>query len=280
MEKELQEIARKLLTDKKVDWIIGYENGYESGLTRPVFVNNPADAAKLVINKFCVNNLAVYLSKFKKLKVAIVAKGCDVRSVRELLKEHQIPRDNVAVIGVACEGVSGKNDGGKNMPKCETCEDSGLQGVDFAVGAVKDLGRKKNFTDVEAFEKLTSKEKEVFWDKEFEKCIRCYACRNVCPVCYCPDCFANRLMPEYLSKEVTAAESKVFQQIRMQHVFGRCTDCKACETACPVGIPLGLLTKKLSKDAKSMFDYESGKDLDTRPPLSTFKHDEDLEEIY
>ena len=87
-------------------------------------------------------------------------------------------------------------------------------------------------------------------------------------------------MPEYLNKEVTPAENKVFQQIRMQHVFGRCTDCKACEAACPVGIPLGLITKKLCKDAKDMFDYESGADFDTRPPLSTFKQDEELEEIY
>ena len=267
MEKEMQEIAKKLLAEKKVDWVIGYENSFEPGASRPVFMNKPEDAVKLVFNKSCVNNLAVYLPKVKKQKAAVIAKGCDLRSVREIIKEHQILRENVVIIGVACEGVESS--------KCSTCRENKLDGADFTVGTVKDLGRKEDLSDIEKFEKLSSKEKEAFWNKEFERCIRCYACRNVCPVCYCPDCFANRLMPEYLNKVVNTAENKVFQQIRMQHVFGRCTDCRACEEACPVGIKLSLLTKKMSKDAKKLFNYESGKDTDSRPPLSTFKVDEE-----
>ncbi|MFH1096668.1 MAG: 4Fe-4S binding protein [Candidatus Desantisbacteria bacterium] len=132
---------------------------------------------------------------------------------------------------------------------------------------------------VEEFEKLPVKEKGEFWDREFEKCLRCYACRQACPVCYCPDCFAQRNMPEYLNPKVATNENKLFQMIRMQHVFGRCTDCKACENACPVGIPLSLITMKMAKDAFELFGYVSGMDEETRPPLSSFLKDEVLEEI-
>jgi formate dehydrogenase (coenzyme F420) beta subunit len=280
MDKELQEIAGKLLAEKKVDWVIGYEKSYEDNAVRPVFINKPEDAVKLVVNKYCVNNLAVYLPKLKRSRVGIVAKGCDVRSIKELIKERQILKENVVIIGISCEGVIGKKDGGKISVKCDNCSDSVLKGVDLVVGSPKEIAKKGDYKDIEDFGKLPPKEKEVFWNKQFEKCVRCYACRNVCPVCYCPDCFAQRNMPEYLNKEVTEAENKLFQIIRMQHVFGRCTDCRACEAACPVGIPLGLITKKMNKDALFLFGYISGVDEETRPPLSTFKQDEKLEEIY
>lgn len=279
MEKQLQEIAAKLLAEKKVDRVIGYEAGYKSGVSRPAFITSPEDAKKLIMNKSCINNLTVYLPKLKKQKLAVIVKGCDLKSVKELIKEKQILRENIIIIGVVCEGVSGRGDGGKNAKKCDNCEDISVEGADFTVGTYKESGNKVSYKDVTDFEALSSAIKEEFWKKEFEKCIRCYACRNICPVCYCPDCFANRLTPEYLNKEVTPAENKVFQQIRMQHVFGRCTDCGACETACPVGIPLGLITRKLAKDAKDMFAYKSGVDMDTRPPLSTYKQDEEFEII-
>jgi Fe-S oxidoreductase len=88
-------------------------------------------------------------------------------------------------------------------------------------------------------------------------------------------------MPEYLNKKLSKEENMLFQTIRMQHVFGRCTDCRACDNACPVGIPLRLITKKLSKDASELFGYESGLNDTDRPPLSTFSHEEKdtLEEI-
>ena len=269
MDKELQEIIKKLLAEKKVDWAIGYEKAYDELSTRPAFVQDANDTARLIFNKYCINNLGLYLTQFKKNKLAVVCKGCDIATVFELIKEKQFSRENVVVIGVACEGVLDKKTG-KQLEKCENCRVKQPKGADFTVGTGKDSAAPKNFLDVVEFEKKSSKEKAEFWNRQFEKCIRCYACRNVCPVCYCPDCFANRTMPEYLNKNVDAEENKLFHMIRMQHVFGRCTDCKACDTACPVNIPLTLLTKKLAKDAKELFNYESGADMDVLPPLSTY----------
>ena len=275
MDKELQNIIIKLLTEKKVDWAIGYEKAYDDLSTRPAFVNDPTNAAKLIFSKYCVNNLGLYLMKFKKNKLAVVLKGCDIPTVRELVKEKQFPRENVFMIGVACDGIIDKRSS-KLLEKCKNCQFKQPKGADFTVGIGKDSDKPRSFADVVEFEKKNSKEKLEFWDRQFEKCIRCYACRNVCPVCYCPDCFTQRSMPEYLSKNVDKDENKLFHMIRMQHVFGRCTDCKACDNACPVNIPLTMLTKKLAKDAKELFNYESGADMDVRPPLSTY-NDNDSE---
>ncbi|MFH1825266.1 MAG: 4Fe-4S dicluster domain-containing protein [Candidatus Firestonebacteria bacterium] len=279
MDKELQEIAKKLLSEKKVDWIIGYERGYDI-LNRPVFINKIEDVGKLVINKYCVNNLAVYLPKRRKFKIGIVAKGCDVKSIRELIKEHQISKENVTIISVVCEGVVEKKNISKLAEKCDYCDEKVPKNLEILIGTVKEFAVKPDDgKDIKDFEKLSPKEKEKFWNEQFEKCIRCYACRQVCSVCYCPDCFEQRARPEYINKKVTDAENKLFQLIRMHHVFGRCTDCRACDNACPVGIPLRLITKKITKDAYELFGYVSGADETTRPPLSTFKHDEKLEEI-
>ncbi|MFH1564130.1 MAG: 4Fe-4S dicluster domain-containing protein [Nitrospirota bacterium] len=276
MDKKLQEIAKNLLA--KVDIIIGYEKGYDEFQARPVFINNPEDVNKLIINKYCTNNLAVYLPTYRKIKIGIVAKGCDIRSIRELIKEHQIPKENVIIIGVICEGVVDKK--GTLAQRCDYCQEKSPKDIDILVGEVKEFSAKsEDYNAVEDFEKLSSKEREEFWNKEFERCIRCYACRQVCPVCYCPDCFTQRNMPEYLNPKVSKEENKLFQMVRMQHVFGRCTDCRSCENACPVGIPLSLITQKITKDALELFGYVSGADEESKPPLSTFKKDEILEEI-
>ena len=258
MNNKLQEQAKDLLTQKQVDIIIGYEKGYDDFHTRPVFISNDEDVDKLIINEYCTNNLAVYLPIHKKLKVGIVAKGCDIASIRELINEHQIPEENVVIID-AEEGTEGSE---KLKVKSEKWE--------------KEEGTEDDRA-VEEFEKLSAEEKEAFWNKEFERCIRCYACRQVCPICYCPDCFVNRTMPKYLNETVNRDKNKLFSMIRMMHVFGRCTDCRACDNACPVGIPLHLLTKKIAKDALELFGYVSGQEQEH--PFSTFKKDELLGEI-
>ncbi len=101
---QLRDLAKKLLEEKKVDLVIGYEKGTMPLRTRPVFIKDAADADKLVWNSSCENNLAAYL-RTAKGKVAIIAKGCDSRSIVGYLKENQIEKDNVFVIGVSCEGV-------------------------------------------------------------------------------------------------------------------------------------------------------------------------------
>src|SRR5512136_3023123 len=102
----IRETAARLLSEGKVALVLGYEAGSVPFRTAPAFVERPEDAARLVWGPFCTNNLAVYLPKLKGVgRVAIVAKGCDARSTVTLIQEHQIPREQVVIIGVHCGGM-------------------------------------------------------------------------------------------------------------------------------------------------------------------------------
>src|SRR5208283_1942378 len=108
---DLRETARKLLSESKVQVVIGY------GERGPVFVTKAEDADKLVWNRNCLTNLTAYLKRkeIKALgKTAIVVKGCDERALVVLAQESQIERDKLHVVGMACEGLG--------IPKCAGCE--------------------------------------------------------------------------------------------------------------------------------------------------------------
>ena len=125
MQKQIQEIAKKLIAQKDIDIFIGYERGSVPLTSRPFFIkvkgaNVPENLVdKLAWNSFCSNNLAVFLPKYfegnpfskkkvPKPKIGIVAKGCDLRSIVALIKEKQTFRDHLVLIGVPCQGMIDK----------------------------------------------------------------------------------------------------------------------------------------------------------------------------
>jgi formate dehydrogenase subunit beta len=107
-------------------------------------------------------------------------------------------------------------------------------------------------------------EKWHFFEDLLSPCIRCYACRNACPLCYCPTCFVDESKPQWVGKSQDAFDVRTFHFLRAYHCAGRCTDCGACERACPVGINMRQLTKKLKRTALK-FGWEAGLSLDSRP---------------
>jgi ferredoxin len=127
------------------------------------------------------------------------------------------------------------------------------------------------YADVQAIEAMRPEERWAFFDDLFKNCIRCYACKNACPLCYCPTCFVDESKPQWVGKSQDALDIKTFHFLRAFHCAGRCTDCGACERVCPVGINMRILTKKLEMDAKELFDWEAGMSLDTRPALDVYQ---------
>jgi ferredoxin len=134
----------------------------------------------------------------------------------------------------------------------------------------------ENWSDVVELEEMGIAERLEFWTREFDSCIRCYACRQACPGCYCFECMAEQVDPLWMGIPIELPEKAFFHVMRAYHLAGRCVECDACEQACPMNIRLGLLNRKLAKEVDELFNYRPGGDPDTPPPLATFKKDEDL----
>jgi ferredoxin len=130
------------------------------------------------------------------------------------------------------------------------------------------------YKDVEKIEMMASEEKWEFFSDLISSCIRCYACRNTCPLCYCPTCFVDESQPPWVGKSIDPIDTMTFHFLRAYHCSGRCTDCGACERVCPVGIPVRQFTQKFNKDAFELYSWEAGCSLDQRPPLDVYKVDD------
>ena len=121
-------------------------------------------------------------------------------------------------------------------------------------------------------EAMTADERFAFWKKELSKCIRCNACRNVCPACNCTKCVFDNPNSEVSAKaNANSFEEQMFHIIRAFHVAGRCTDCGECSRVCPQNIPLHLLNRKFISDIDRLYgEYQAGEDTTSRGPLTNF----------
>lgn len=275
--KEIQEIVRKLFAEKKIDLFIGFKKFRTSDISHPFIAKSEADADKLIFDEYCYNNLAKFIMSYKKFypKIGILAKPCDIRAVVVLMQEHQFSKEEVVVVGINCEGMVKRN-GKEQFFKCRICRPVIPENVaDFWVGDKSEMAKKEpGCAELEEFEKLSNEEKNEYWEQEFSKCIRCYACRKVCPFCYCEECIVEKNQPQWIDKSMDTVNNRQYHLMWIMHLAGRCVNCGACERACVVDIPLGKITDKLEKSVKERFDYTSGEDLNKLPPIGLFKPDD------
>jgi formate dehydrogenase subunit beta len=257
-----------------------------------------------------VQNLASYLPALKK-KTAVLVKGCDSRTIVQFMQEGLIKRENVTIIGLPCTGVvSAKkvlkevgndpiegitfegNDkilvktakGTKTLvladvwpDKCKSCQYPTPLIYDHLLGEPIQSNKDPEsvFEDVNEIEKKSLEERMEYWKQELDRCIRCYACRNACPMCICQDrCIAETRDPHWMSQRLTTDEKFMFHMIHAIHLAGRCVECGECARACPMGIPLNVLKKKINRDMKELYGYEPGVNPEDKPPLYTFNVDE------
>lgn len=286
IEKRLQATAKKLFDDKKIDTFIGYGKASVPERTSPIFVKQKDDADKLIWNEFCINNLATYLPRFfvinprdkehKFPRIGIAAKGCDGRAIVGLIKENQLPRENVYIVGIACEGMKESKNGKLEKRECCTeCQYPVPLVYDELIGD-ENIAKDKPavYKKIEEFRKKPIKMRWEYFLKEMEKCIRCYACRQVCPTCYCKECFTEETQPKWHGVSSDISDVIYYQLGRLFHQAGRCVDCGSCSWVCPVGIDLRLFLQGLLKDVKDLYGYEAGLSIEELPPLAVFKIDD------
>ena len=144
---------------------------------------------------------------------------------------------------------------------------------DEKIGESRDTEDRERFAEVAKIEAMSPEEKFEFFRAELSKCIRCNACRNVCPACSCRKCvFDSTKFDSAQKANVDSFEEKMFHIIRAFHVAGRCTDCGECSRVCPQGIPLHLFNRKFIKDINELYgDYTAGEEAGSRAPLVSFE---------
>lgn len=305
---QLRETARQLLAGGEAQLVIGYAPGTEFGRVIPAFIRRPEDAGEMIFNPFCAPSLVKYLLDWRALpgKMAVVVKGCDARAVIRLLQDKQINREQVIVLGVNCPGLLNPelvaarinpqaalleatvSDDGFHLhtdeghysfslaegllARCRQCESARPVIADYFFGERELIPPEAGqpYVDVLSLEDLSFQEKSAYWDRYFARCLRCYACRNVCPACTCRECVFDQAEPDWVAKSVNLADNTAYHLIRAFHVAGRCVDCGECERVCPVNIPLRTLNRKLIKEIKELFAVPTPGSDPEAPPVFDF----------
>ncbi len=307
--------AKELLENGTVVRVLGWKKGDFDYNPEPAYFNNAEELENFVYNGFCGANLSKMMIEASKLegKTLVCLKPCDTYSFNQLIKEHRVDREKAYIIGVGCKGkldiekIKAKGIKGIEsvsgvelsdecdvltvktiygdatcdfadamLERCHVCKGKEHVIFDEVIGESRETNDADRFTEVEKIEAMSPEEKFEFFKNELSKCIRCNACRNVCPACSCRKCvFDSTKFDSAQKANVDSFEEKMFHIIRAFHVAGRCTDCGECSRVCPQGIPLHLFNRKFIKDINEFYgDFQAGADSETKGPLTDFTFDD------
>jgi ferredoxin len=267
---QLRQTCKKLLEEGAVQVVIGYGQDKPSMMPHPVFITKPEECSRLVWNDLCFANLAAYVTR-KEIKAlgkpAVIVKGCDERALVVLEQESQFTRDGIYVIGMACNGV-----GNPRAAKCASCAVRTPRYADVTIGEAEPAtpGPDAEFAQLDEFMKKTPAERLAYWKAELARCVKCYACREVCPMCYCNKCLVDKNRPTAIDTSATLKGNFAWQIARAFHQAGRCVGCDECTRACPAGINLRLLNQSLARSVQRAFAYKAGMDKETPPVVGAY----------
>ncbi|MDO9068885.1 MAG: 4Fe-4S dicluster domain-containing protein [Deltaproteobacteria bacterium] len=285
----IQAEAQRILASGEVSAVVGYSSARRKGSAQPIVISNPVDASKLIFTPACVNNLSVYLTKAKKEipkkgKIGIVVKGCDLKALSGLMGESQLKREDLYLIGVPCAGVLGSTvqpatelTTDSMAPKCTECDARLPTGCDFVPAQIPVTPEqtRKYAAEISRLEALTPADRWAYWKEQFSKCIKCYACRQVCPFCFCEQCLCDRNKPQMVDTTPRPSGNFAWHVVRAMHLAGRCAGCAECERVCPMDIPLNLLNRKMAKELKELYEYEAGFEVNEKGPLTSYAEKDD-----
>lgn len=306
LQRELIAKAKALLEEKQVDAVLGFTRGSMPMARRPFWARSPEDAEQLCWDEFCLINLANFLPSDSEEITAVTAKGCDWRN---LVVHHQEGRldlpSQIVVLGIDCEGMLDPEKicraaGGPERVLEVSCIDEQVT-ITVADGAVvidrADLYRQACLDCIqqaplsaehllqnpeprrrpdsaapqtEIFPQDSITREETLKDM-FKDCLMCFACRDICPLCYCSHCFVDVEKSHWLSAQASIDRLLDFHFLRAHHIAGRCTECGACETACPMNISVRQLATRLNRDLAQSSGYIPGLEPGAEAPDGVFR---------
>lgn len=234
------EKVKELFENGTIELFIGYEKG--TRVPRPLFVSKLEDVSKLIWDDSCTGNLAVYLTRKDLVggkKVGVVASYYTLKSIAQLFDENQLHEDNIYVLVVLDTG--------------ETKALSSLSEIKDCLKNVKAPQKANEDELIARIDAMSSEERWEFWTNEMSKCFKCYACRSACPMCYCTRCIVENNRPQWIQPWASTLGNMEWQINRVMHMAGRCSDCGSCGAACPLGIPIHLLTHKMKENVLEYF---------------------------
>lgn len=304
--------AKELLENGTVDRVLGWKEGEFAYDVTPAVFRSADELDSFVYNDFCGANFSKYLVKETKKgegRVLVFLKPCDTYSFNQLLTEHRFDREKVYVVGIPCDGMLSVNNikakagdgilgitsngdsvevetlynGKVTVPyiealaeRCAVCKSKKHVAYDELIGEDGEVRDNVRFDEVAKIEAMSPDERFAFWQGELSRCIRCNACRDICPACTCEQCvFGNPKSGVENKAAANSFEEKMFHIIRAFHVAGRCTDCGECSRVCPQRIPLHLLNRKFIKDIDNFYgEYQAGAEVGSRAPLVNYTTDD------
>jgi formate dehydrogenase subunit beta len=277
MEDAIREKARSWLAQGLVDCFLGFRRRPD-GTAVPVRITDASEADRLVFGDGCVHNLVSLVDLKSDERTGILLKGCDGRSLVQLIAEGELDRERFRVLGVVCPGLT---EGGEEAAKCGRCRANTPPLYDELItpGDAEQWDRGLDDAEVDSLLSMDRSDRFDFFRKHFDRCIRCYACRDACPLCYCRECVTEKSRPQWVEVGVKPSSNAYWNLIRAYHLAGRCVDCGECDRACPVGIPLRLLNRRLSAIVSGLFEYVPGESTEATPAMLDFREDEEHLEI-
>jgi len=275
IEENLKKEAKKLLESGEVSVVLAYGKGFDEKHPMPYAAKSVADVDHMIFNEYCTYNMARYLVRYPQgTKIAIAVKAADSRAVVQLIQEEKVKRENLKLLGIPVMGMKNSKTG-EVIDSKTTCGMYNPVLYDILLG--EEIHGQKTVSPYDVLAEYEAMDKDArwaFWKSQFDKCIRCYACRKACPMCYCDPCFIDQLKPKWADKAPQSPGNMMYHLTRFQHLAGRCVDCGECSRACPVDIPLYLFHKKVAKECEEMFNQASGMSLEDKPVLVNFRVDD------
>jgi len=243
---------------KDLDGVVGLRQ--TDAAVAPYLFREGDDLSLMVLEpRYPLSSVISFLQKqFPEGRFGVVARGCDERALIEMAKRNQVDPDRMFVLGITCST--------EQALECYCDAPAPIPGIwpnAILIGEPVE-GAPPN-PMVAEYDSMPLEERRIFWQNQFRKCIKCFGCRNNCPVCFCDACALED--PLWVEPGLLVPDFPTFHLIKAIHMTSRCVACRQCELACPADIPLTVLYDLLRRDIGELLGYIPGADLLMEPPL-------------